>query len=122
MEQSKLERKQRYTCGKRWRAKTKKDSSHHRWSAAGIRAALSEHTWGSKTVANGDGPVGTVGVARSDNRWCGQDFESDWYCSNGPVPILTVELIFQYSNHLQNLKFKTKIFLMSKNIQTWHEN
>jgi hypothetical protein len=54
--------------------------------------------------------------------WRSQDFEADWYCSDGPGPILTTELIFQYSNHLQTLKFKTKIFLMCKTIQTWHDD
>jgi hypothetical protein len=42
--------------------------------------------------------------------------------TDGPGPILTAEFdLFQYSNHLQSLKFKKKTFLMSKNIQTWHE-
>jgi hypothetical protein len=58
--------------------------------------------------------VGTVGAAQLG-------LEADRYYSNGLGPILTVELIFQFSNHLQNLKFKTKTFLVFKNIQTWHD-
>jgi hypothetical protein len=52
----------------------------------------------------------------SNSRWSGRDFEADWYYSDGPGPIYTAELIFQYSNRLQSLKFKLKTFLMSKNI------
>jgi hypothetical protein len=42
---------------------------------------------------------GTGGIGQL--RWRGQDFEADRYYSDGPGSILTAELIFQYSNHLQ---------------------
>jgi hypothetical protein len=53
-----------------------------------------------------------VAVAVRLEPWArrGRDFEADRYCSSGPGSILTAELIFQYSNRLQSLKFKMKMF------------
>jgi hypothetical protein len=79
------------------------------------------HAHGAVATHGGSCSVGTVGATWSDWHWGGRYFQADWYCSYGPGPILATELIFQYLNQLQILKFKMKTFLMLKNIQTWHE-
>jgi hypothetical protein len=63
------------------------------------------------TVASGSGG--------SDRSWRGQNYDP-----TGTVAMtraqFTAELIFQFSNYLQTLKYKMKAILMSKNIQIWH--
>jgi hypothetical protein len=63
--------------------------------------------------------AGMSGSGGSDRGWRGQNCDPIGTVAMGRAQF-TAELIFQYSNYLQTLKYKMKVILMSKNIQTWN--
>jgi hypothetical protein len=56
---------------------------------------------------------------RFERSWRRRDCDPTSTVAMGRAQI-TAELIFQYSNYLQTLKYKMKAILLYTNIQTWH--